>query len=239
MIQVIPAIDVIDGRCVRLTRGDFGRVSAYDASPLEVARRYVDAGFTTLHLVDLDGARAGCATQMDVLEAVAATGVAVQFGGGIQRDDDVRAAFDAGAARVIAGTVAVAEPSRVIDWLARFGNGRIVIAADAMNGTVRVDAWRRDAGLDVVEFIAGYARSGARWTLVTDIERDGVMAGPALDFYRRLRRALPATKLIASGGVSGIDDIHALADAGVNAVVIGKALLDGAIAAHDLEGFAC
>ena len=239
MINVIPAIDVIGGRCVRLTRGSFDTAEFFEDSPLDVARRYADAGFRSIHLIDLDGAKAGRVRQLDVLESVvSATRLDVQFGGGLRTDADVRAAFDSGAARVIPGSAAVAKPSLVMEWLSRYGSERVVVAADAVNETVRIDAWRDSTTRSVFDLLGELVGKGLGWSLVTDIDKDGRLAGPAIGLYRRLKTRFPELKLIASGGVRGVADVRALDGAGIEAVVIGKALLAGAVSIDDLKEFA-
>jgi phosphoribosylformimino-5-aminoimidazole carboxamide ribotide isomerase len=239
MIKVIPAIDIIGGRCVRLTRGSFGTAEFFDRPPLDMARRYSEAGFQMIHIIDLDGARAGRVQQLDVLGSiVSGTNLEVQFGGGLRTDDDVRAAFDAGAARVVPGSAAVANPTLVLKWLARYGTERVAVAADAANGRIRIDAWRDETSRDVFELLEEFSAGGLEWSLVTDIDKDGGMAGPAVGLYRRLKARLPKLKVIASGGVRDADDVRTLDGAGIDAVVIGKALLSGSISIDDLKEFA-
>jgi len=239
MIKVIPAIDVIGGRCVRLTRGSFATTEFFEGSPLDLARRYADAGFHLIHLIDLDGAKTGSAKQLDVLESIVSdTNLDVQFGGGLRTDADVRAAFDSGAARVITGTAAAGNTKLVLEWLTRYGPDRVVVAADAAKGMVRIDAWRDAASRGVFELLDEFVTKGLRWSLVTDIDKDGLMAGPAVGFYGRLKARLPELRIIASGGVRDVDDIRALDAADIDAVVIGKALLAGLVPIDDLKEYA-
>lgn len=230
MIEVIPAIDLIDGRCVRLTRGDYATRKDYDGRPEELARQFEDLGFKRLHLVDLDGARSKHVVNLPVLEKIASsTRLEIDFGGGIKTDADIGAAFGAGAAMVTVGSLAVTDPSLFGRWLATYGSGRIILGADAKDGKVCINGWEETSREDLLPFLRGFWAAGVTQVLCTDISRDGMLSGPAVRLYRELLDANPACRLIASGGVGGIDDLRALDTCGLPAVVVGKAIYEGRI----------
>ena len=233
MIEVIPAIDLIDGQCVRLTQGDYSTRKSYGSRPEELARQYEDLGFRSLHLVDLDGARSKHVVNLPVLEKIAsATNLTVDFGGGIKTDADIEAAFGAGAAMVTVGSLAVTDPGLFHGWLARYGSGRIILGADAKDGKVCINGWEETSRKELLPFLRDFWAAGVTQVLCTDISRDGMLSGSAVGLYRELMAANPACRLIASGGVSGIDDLRALDASGVPAVVVGKAIYEGRL---DLE----
>ena len=229
---VYPAIDVRDGRVVRLAQGDYARETRYTADPLALALRYADAGATWLHLVDLDAARSRGYTLAPLLQAIAGDGrLCVQTGGGVRDEDDVRAILDAGAARVVVGSLAVREPDRVIGWLQRYGSERIVVALDARrddDGRWRlpVHGWTEGSGIELQSLLARYSEAGARHLLCTDISRDGMLSGPNLVLYRRIAEGWPTLRLQASGGVREGADVAAARDAGCAGIVLGRALLE-------------
>ena len=237
---VYPAIDVRDGRVVRLAQGDYARETRYPADPLAQAMAYADAGARFLHLVDLDAAREGGYTLLPLLRAIAADGrLQVQTGGGVRFDDDVQRILDAGAARVVVGSLAVKEPLRVTGWLQRFGIERIVVALDARrddDGIWRlpVHGWTRGSGIELDPLLAHYAQAGARHLLSTDIARDGMLQGPNLALYRRIAADWPMLAVQASGGVREAADIDAVREAGCAGIVLGRALLEGRFALADV-----
>ncbi|WP_400190907.1 1-(5-phosphoribosyl)-5-[(5-phosphoribosylamino)methylideneamino]imidazole-4-carboxamide isomerase [Hymenobacter sp. B81] len=234
-MEIIPAIDLIGGQCVRLTEGDFARQTTYSADPLAVAQRFEQHGLRRLHLVDLDGARAGQPVNLAVLERLARhTSLTIDFGGGLQQEQAVRQAFDAGAAQVTAGSIAVREPETVGHWLRVFGAERIIVGADFRDRQIAINAWTEQSERSVAEFIGAYLLAGARTFVCTDVSKDGKLQGPALDTYKELRAQLPAAQLIASGGVTTLADVEALAAAGLHGAIIGKALYEGTIALADL-----
>lgn len=226
----IPAIDVIESKCVRLTKGDYATKTTYRDDPAEVAREFEDLGFRRLHLVDLDGARAGRVVNLRVLERItSATGLTVDFGGGVKTDDDLHAVFESGAQMVTLGSVAVKQPHKVDEWAATYGTDRIIIGADALDGTVRISGWEQESGMSLTDFISRYYDRGFRRVLCTDISRDGMLQGPATALYRSLLDHFPELTLIASGGVGSMADLEALDAAGVPEAVFGKAIYEGKI----------
>lgn len=239
MIEIIPAIDVIDGKCVRLTHGDFMQKTIYADDPLEVAKRFEGIGFRRLHMVDLDGAKSGKPANLAVLERVAsATSLVIDFGGGIKTDDDLAAVFEAGAAVANIGSVAVREPERFFGWLERFGGDRILLGADAKDGKIAIDGWATETQVEVIEMLSERVARGVRQAFVTDIGSDGAMTGPAIQLYKSILAAIPQLDLIASGGVSSIADVERLEHIGCSAVIVGKAIYEGRITDEELRRYA-
>ena len=230
MIQLIPAIDIINGQCVRLTKGDYQQKTVYSDSPAEVAKGFEQIGFQRLHVVDLDGAKSKHIVNDTVLRSITeTTGLTVDFGGGIKTDDDIRKAFDAGAAMVTVGSIAVQQPELCFEWLEKYGPERIILGADVRHGKISINGWKEDSDEDLLPFLRKYVEAGIRNVLCTEISKDGTLAGPAIELYRRIMQEYPELHLIASGGVSSIDDIRALDRAGIPAVVFGKAIYEGRI----------
>ncbi|MBR6927362.1 MAG: 1-(5-phosphoribosyl)-5-[Bacteroidaceae bacterium] len=230
MMLPIPAIDLIDGKCVRLTKGDYASKTTYRDDPVEVAREFADLGFPRLHLVDLDGARAGHVVNHRVLERIAsATNLCIDFGGGLKTNEDLHAAFESGAQMVTLGSIAVREPERIVEWGRRYGQQQIIIGADALHGTIRISGWEQESGLKLMDFIKHYYDQGFRRVLCTDISRDGMLQGPATTLYKQLLQQFPDLLLIASGGVSGMHDLETLAQAAIPEAVFGKAIYEGRI----------
>ena len=230
MIQLIPAIDIINGQCVRLTKGDYQQKTVYSDSPAEVAKGFEQIGFQRLHVVDLDGAKSKHIVNDAVLRRITeTTGLTVDFGGGIKTDDDIRKAFDAGAAMVTVGSIAVQQPELCFEWLEKYGPERIILGADVRHGKISINGWKEDSDEDLLPFLRKYIDAGIRNVLCTEISKDGTLAGPAIELYRRIMQEYPELHLIASGGVSSIDDIKALDAAGIPAVVFGKAIYEGRI----------
>ncbi|MCB2409955.1 1-(5-phosphoribosyl)-5-[(5-phosphoribosylamino)methylideneamino]imidazole-4-carboxamide isomerase [Hymenobacter lucidus] len=237
-MEIIPAIDLIGGQCVRLTEGDFTQQTTYDSDPLAVAQRFEAAGVRRLHLVDLDGARARQPVNLPVLERIARhTSLVIDFGGGLQSEQAVRQAFEAGAAQITAGSIAVREPETVAHWLQTFGAARILLGADFRDNHISINAWAEQSERTVREFIEGYLREGATTFVCTDVSKDGKLQGPSLETYRQLRRELPAAQLVASGGVTTIADVEALVEVGMHGAIIGKAIYEGTISLADLRRF--
>lgn len=234
-IELIPAIDLIAGRCVRLQQGDYARQTRYDADPLELALRLQAAGLRRLHMVDLDGARLRRVANVETLRRVAAgTRLTIDYGGGVKSEQDLQAVLDAGARKVTVGSMAVKRPDEFASWIETYGADTFILGADARDGLVSTDGWMEQSGVTLTAFIRHYYRLGLRQVLCTDIARDGMMQGPAVELYRQLLSEFPDLHLIASGGVRHKGDIEALAAAGVPAVVFGKALLEGKITIEEL-----
>lgn len=230
MILPIPAIDLIDGKCVRLTKGDYSTEKVYNEDPVEVAKAFEDLGFPRLHLVDLDGARSKHVVNHVVLDRIANhTNLTIDFGGGIKQDEDLRKAFDHGAAMVTLGSIAATSKETVLDWAAQYGAERFIIGADVQDEKIRINGWQEEVELTLMDFIAGYGEKGLKKVLCTDISHDGTLAGPSTALYQKVMRTFPDCGLIASGGVSGIDDLQTLNEIGVPEVVFGKAIYEGRI----------
>lgn len=237
MIRIVPAIDLIDGRCVRLTRGDYGQKKVYDGSPADVARSYADCGVQRIHVVDLDGAKAGEPRNLRTLEAIAsAVSCEVEWGGGIADGDALRRVFDAGAARAIAGSVAALRPERFSQWLAEYGP-RMILGADLRDGRIAVRGWLESAPTGIDELVERFRPHGLRECIVTDISRDGMLAGPASQLYVRLQAAFPDISFTVSGGIAGMDDIRALDALGLHRVIVGKAIYEQRITLKDIASW--
>lgn len=235
---LIPAIDLLDGKCVRLTKGDYSKSTVYHPDPLEVAKSFEDAGLTRLHLVDLEGARSGHIVHHRVLERIATrTNLVIDFGGGLQSRDDLEIAFQSGAQMVTGGSIAVKKPHEFESWIAAFGAHRILLGADVRNGMIAVSGWTEATTQALIPFIESYVQKGIRTAICTDIARDGMLQGPAVELYRSILEKIPDLNLVASGGVSSIDDLQLLADAGVPSAIVGKALYENKIKLTDLKRF--
>ena len=229
MIQLIPAIDLIDGRCVRLSQGDYDTKKEY-GDPVEMALRMEDMGVRRLHLVDLDGAKSRHVVNDRVLRDICRrTSLTVDFGGGIKTEDDLEKVFDAGAAMATAGSIAVTDPDSVGLWIERYGAERIVLGADVRDGKISINGWKEDSALELMPFLEGYRKQGLQHVLCTDISKDGMLQGPNTALYQSIMAQWPDCRLIASGGVSSKEDIRALDEAGIPAVVFGKAIYEGRI----------
>ena len=233
-IELIPAIDIINGQCVRLTKGDYAQKTVY-GSPLEMARQFEQTGYRRLHVVDLDGAKSKHVVNTSVLRSITTeTRLTVDFGGGIKTDDDLKAAFDNGAQMVTVGSIAVTQPELFMSWLERYGADRMILGADVRNGKISINGWKEDSTEDLLPFLKKYVDAGVKNVLCTEISKDGTLQGPALGLYQDIMNAYPTLHLIASGGVSSIDDIRALDAAGIPAVVFGKAIYEGRIDLKEL-----
>ena len=229
MIELIPAIDIIEGKCVRLTKGDYDSKRVY-GNPLDMAMRFEDLGFRRLHVVDLDGAKSRHVVNIAALrEITRRTGLIVDFGGGIKSGDDLEAVFEAGAEMATAGSIAVTEPDVVFGWIEKYGAERIVLGADVRDGKISINGWKEDSAEELMPFLNRYIEAGVCNVLCTEISRDGTLQGPAVGLYRSIMAAYPTLHLIASGGVGSDDDILELDEAGIPAVVFGKAFYEGKI----------
>ena len=229
MIELIPAIDIIEGKCVRLTKGDYDSKRVY-GNPLDMAMRFEDLGFRRLHVVDLDGAKSRHVVNIAALrEITRRTGLIVDFGGGIKSGDDLEAVFEAGAEMATAGSIAVTEPDVVFGWIEKYGAERIVLGADVRDGKISINGWKEYSAEELMPFLNRYIEAGVCNVLCTEISRDGTLQGPAVGLYRSIMAAYPTLHLIASGGVGSDNDILELDEAGIPAVVFGKAFYEGKI----------
>ena len=238
MIELIPAIDIIDGKCVRLSQGDYNSKKVYNENPLEVAKEFEAHGIRRLHVVDLDGAASHHIVNYRVLEAIASrTSLIIDFGGGIKSDEDLIIAFENGAQMVTLGSITVKNPELFKKWLHQYGAEKIILGADAKDNRIAVNGWKEESTQELLPFLEEYTKEGIRKVLCTDISRDGMLQGPSIELYKQIMQQFPEMHLIASGGVSSIDDIIELQEAKIPAVVFGKALYEGKITMKDLNRF--
>ena len=234
-MTIIPAIDLIDGKCVRLTGGDYARQTTYNDDPVAQARTFEAAGLTHLHLVDLDGARAGRVVNLAVLEAIAAaTSLHVDFGGGVRDTEQLERVLGAGARQVTAGSIAVKRPRVVLEWLERFGPEVVILGMDVRGSRVAISGWEEKSALDWPKFLADYRAAGARRVVCTDVARDGMMSGPALGLYREILEQAPGVELVASGGIRSVQDLERCRELGCAGAIVGKAIYEGAVALERL-----
>lgn len=237
-MEIIPAIDIIDGKCVRLTQGDYNRKKIYNEDPVEVARQMEAAGLRRLHVVDLDGARSGHIVNHSVLQRItSSTQLWVDFGGGLKSDEDVRIAFESGAQQITGGTIAVKQPDRFLAWLETYGSERIILGADVRDGQVAVSGWQERSDQALLPFLEKYVGAGIRSTICTDVSKDGLLQGSALSLYREIRTTLPSLQLIASGGVQSMAELVQLAEIGCYGAIIGKAIYEQRISLTELSTF--
>ncbi|MDB5277025.1 MAG: hisA [Ferruginibacter sp.] len=237
-MTIIPAIDIIDGKCVRLTKGDYAQQKIYNENPVEVAKQFADTGLERLHIVDLDGAKAGKIINLSVLEAIAsATGLVIDFGGGIKNINDVASIFNAGASMATIGSLAVKHPELLEEWLMEFGAGRFLIGADVLDGKIKISGWLEDGGIDIFSFIGKMIGLGVTNIFCTDISKDGAMEGPSVQLYKQIMEQHPEINLIASGGVTTMDDVTELKAIGCSGAIIGKAIYEGNITLQQLLEF--
>jgi phosphoribosylformimino-5-aminoimidazole carboxamide ribotide isomerase len=237
-MHIIPAIDLIDGKCVRLTQGDYDQKTVYHEDPLAVAQEFEQAGIRRLHVVDLDGARGGGIVNHRVLERIAgSTDLHIDWGGGMKSDEDLRIAFESGAAQVTGGTIAVKQPEVFLGWLQRYGAERIILGTDVRGDKIAVSGWGEASDRELFEFLADYVARGVRYTICTDVSKDGLLQGTARELYARIRREQPEVKLIASGGVTTTDDLDALAELDCYGVIVGKAIYEGRISLGELSAY--
>ncbi len=238
MIEIIPAIDIIDGKCVRLTKGDYEQKTVYADDPLEIAKMMQDAGCGRLHLVDLDGAKSNHIVNHKVLERIAtSTNLVIDFGGGLKSDEDLRIAFECGASMITGGSIAVKSCDTFLNWIEKYGSEKIILGADARDGKISTAGWIDDSDIEIIPFVEGYMSKGINKVISTDINVDGMLTGPTIPLYREMLEQLPNLYLIASGGVSAMSDIDALEKANVPAVIVGKAIYEGRITLKELENF--
>ncbi len=235
MIEIIPAIDLIDGKCVRLSQGDFASKKIYHENPLEIAKEFEAVGLNRLHIVDLDGAKNGVLTNLKVLEIIARqTNLTIDFGGGIKTDEDVQAVYNSGAKMAGIGSVAVKKPEMFLTWLEKYGGEKILLGADVRDGKLAVDGWQTATKTKIIPFLEDYSANGGRQVFCTDISKDGLLQGAANALYGEILARLPELKLIASGGVSSLQDVLELEKIGCSGVIIGKAIYEGKIKLKEL-----
>ncbi|MDD3062618.1 MAG: 1-(5-phosphoribosyl)-5-[(5-phosphoribosylamino)methylideneamino]imidazole-4-carboxamide isomerase [Massilibacteroides sp.] len=238
VIELIPAIDLIDGKCVRLTQGNYDSMKVYNEDPLEVAKLFEDHGITRLHVVDLDGARAGRIINYRVLERIASrTALIIDFGGGLKAEDDLEIAFESGAQMVTGGSIAVTNPQEFEKWITKYGSEKIILGADVRDKKIAINGWEETTDIALIPFLQDYYKKGITKVICTDIGRDGMLEGPAIDLYKEIRDEVEFVHVIASGGVSSIEDIEKLMEAGIPSVIFGKALYEGRIQLKDLLRF--
>jgi phosphoribosylformimino-5-aminoimidazole carboxamide ribotide isomerase len=237
-MQIIPAIDIIDGKCVRLEQGNYEKVTLYHKEPLEVAKKFQDAGLERLHLVDLDGAKAGVVKNWKVLEMIAGkTLLVIDFGGGIKADKDVEIVFNSGAALATIGSVAVKNEQEFVKWLPKYGADKFLLGADVKNEKITVSGWQEQTNLWIFDFIQKYIDHGIKQIFCTDVSKDGKLEGPAIDLYKNIISNFPKLHFIASGGVSSVDDLEELKEIGCKGVIVGKAIYEGRIQIKELSSF--
>ncbi|MGK0326313.1 MAG: phosphoribosylformimino-5-aminoimidazole carboxamide ribotide isomerase [Polaribacter sp.] len=241
-MRIIPAIDIIDGKCVRLTKGDYSTKKIYNENPLEVAKEFEDAGITYLHVVDLDGAKASTIVNYRVLEQIASkTNLYIDFGGGLKSDKDLEIAFNSGANQITGGSIAVKNAAIFENWIEKFGSEKIILGADfypdTTGGKIATNGWQEESSLALIPFIKGYQEKGIQYVICTDISKDGMLQGPSFDIYQEILLEVKDLKLIASGGISTFDELPKLAEMGCEGVIIGKAIYENKISLKQLEQF--
>lgn len=238
-MQIIPAIDLIGGKCVRLSQGDYSSKKEYHDDPVEMAKRFEGAGITRLHLVDLDGAKAKKIVNGKVLEGICTqTSLTVDFGGGIQSDEEIEKAFDLGASQVTGGSIAVKNPSLFQDWIEKYSTEKIILGADAKDRKIAVGGWEETTKMDLIPFIKDYVAKGISYVICTDVAKDGLLQGPSVELYQEIMKEIPGIKLIASGGVSSMKDLEDLKKIGVYGAIVGKAYYEGRVTLEELAAFA-
>ena len=237
-MRIIPAIDVIDGKCVRLSKGDYNTKKIYNEHPLEIAKQFEAHGIEFLHLVDLDGAKASHIVNHKVLEDIATqTNLKIDFGGGLKTDEDLRIAFESGAGQITGGSIAVKQPDVFKNWLSKFGAHKIILGADANNEKIAISGWLEESDEELIPFVKNYQKEGVQYVICTDIAKDGMLQGPSFDLYEKMLAQLPNIKLIASGGISTFDELPKLAELGCEGTIIGKAIYENKISLKQLEDF--
>lgn len=243
-MRIIPAIDIIDGKCVRLTKGDYGTKEIYSESPLEIAKAFEDSGIQYLHLVDLDGAKAKHIVNYKVLEQIASkTSLKIDFGGGLKTNEDLHIAFNSGAKQITGGSIAVKDPKTFEGWISKYGAAKIILGADSDKGKISISGWMEQSEEDVIPFIKSYQKKSIQYVICTDISKDGMLEGPSIDLYKQIisectnSSSGQSIKLIASGGISDISELPILKQIGCEGVIIGKAIYENRISLKQLEKF--
>lgn len=234
-MRIIPAIDIIEGKCVRLSKGNYNTKKIYNEDPLEVAKSFEDAGLQFLHLVDLDGAKTKHIVNWKVLEKLATkTSMSIDFGGGVKSDEDLKIAFESGAQQITGGSIAIKEPVKFTSWITAYGADKITLGADALDGKIAVSGWQESTDKSIQSFINEYVKKGIEYVISTDISKDGMLEGPSFELYETILKEQPKLKLIASGGVSSIDDLIKLKENGLEGVIVGKAIYENRITLKEL-----
>ena len=235
-MEIIPAIDIIEGKCVRLTQGDYSQKKVYNENPLEVAKEFEDAGLKRLHLVDLDGAKAGQVKNWKVLESLAGkTSLVIDFGGGVKAEKDAQIIFDSGAAMITIGSMAVKDEETFVSWLKKYGTEKFLLGADVKDEKIAVHGWLETTDVWIYDFIRKYIEHGVQQIFCTDVAKDGVLLGPSIELYKTIIQKFPELHFIASGGVSNIEDVYALEEINCKGVIIGKAIYEGRIKLSELK----
>lgn len=237
-MRIIPAIDIIEGKCVRLSKGDYNTKIIYNENPLEVAKSFEAHGIEYLHLVDLDGAKSSKIVNYKILEQIASqTKLKIDFGGGLKADSDLKIAFESGANQITGGSIAVKNPVLFKEWIAKYGSDKIILGADANNEKVAISGWLEESKEDLIPFIQEYQEQGIQYVICTDIAKDGMLEGPSFDLYKKILSQTTNLKLIASGGISTFDELPKLAEMGCEGTIIGKAIYEGRITLKQLENY--
>lgn len=237
-IEIIPALDIIDGKCVRLSQGDYNKKKVYGENPLDIAKQMEDAGITRLHVVDLDGALSSGIVNINVLKQLATqTSLIIDFGGGIKTEDDIDAAFQCGVSMVTVGSMAVKNPDLFLKWLNRYGGDKIILGADVNQGKIAINGWQEQSSRELFPFLEDYGSKGVKKVICTDISKDGMLQGTNINLYREIQESFPDLYLIASGGISSLQDIDCLVEHQIPGVIIGKALYEGKITLKDLQPY--
>ncbi|SOC80084.1 1-(5-phosphoribosyl)-5-[(5-phosphoribosylamino)methylideneamino] imidazole-4-carboxamide isomerase [Salinimicrobium sediminis] len=237
-MRIIPAIDIIDGKCVRLSQGDYNSKKIYNENPLEVAKEFQDHGIKYLHLVDLDGAKSKHIVNHKVLEQIATgTDLKIDFGGGLKSDEDLKIAFNSGASQITGGSIAVKDREIFLFWLEKYGSEKIILGADAKDEKVAVSGWMEDSKEELIPFIQKYSENGIQYVICTDIAKDGMLEGPSFGLYQKVLKEIPGINLIASGGIAEFDDLPKLQELGCEGAILGKAIYENKISLKQLEQF--
>jgi len=237
-MRIIPAIDIIEGKCVRLSKGDYATKKVYNENPLEVAKEFEDHGIEYLHLVDLDGAKSKHIVNHKILEQIASrTSLKIDFGGGLKSDEDLKIAFNSGAYQITGGSIAVKDPAIFKNWLLQYGYDKIILGADALDEKVAISGWLEESDKELIPFIEEYQKEGVNYIICTDISKDGMLGGPSFELYEKILKQVQNIKLIASGGISTFEEIPKLAELGCDGTIIGKAIYEGRISLKQLENY--
>ncbi len=237
-IKIIPAIDIIEGKCVRLSQGDYDQKKVYNENPLEVAKSFEDHGIEYLHLVDLDGAKSAKVVNYAILEKIASkTGLKIDFGGGVKSDEDIKQVLDVGANQITAGSIAVKSPEKVYEWISKYGADKIILGADVRDRRIAINGWKEDSGIELFSFLKDFIERGVSSSICTDISKDGMMSGSSIELYEEINNEFPSLNLIASGGVSSMNEIKELQNKGLYGAIAGKAIYEGQISLNEIAEY--